>query len=86
MGILSTITNRKLLAYLGGIATATVGVSILKSAPVRKATVNIVAGGMKLRDDAMTTIETIKEDAQDVYAEARSKAAGEPCCDHAEEA
>ncbi|MFV0400053.1 MAG: DUF6110 family protein [Oscillospiraceae bacterium] len=75
MGIISFCTNKKVLAFLGGIATATIGVKILKSAPVRKAAVSAMAGGMKLRDDAMSTFETIKEDAQDLYHEARQQSA-----------
>lgn len=71
MGFISCITNKKVLAYLGGIATATIGVKILKSTPIRKAAVKTIACGMKVRDDAMTTFETLKEDAQDVYQEAR---------------
>lgn len=70
MSIIKFFTNKKVLAYAGGIATATLGVKILKSAPVRKAAVSTVAGGMKLRDDAMSTFENIKEDAQDLYHEA----------------
>lgn len=77
MGIIGFCTNRKILAYLGGIATATIGVKILKSAPVHKAAVRMMAGGMKLRDDAMGTLETIKEDAQDLYQEARQQSGAE---------
>jgi len=73
MGIIRCVTNKKVLAYLGGIATATLGVKILKSNPVRRAAVRTVAGGMKLRDSAMSTFETIKEDAQDLYHEARQQ-------------
>lgn len=75
MGFISCITNKKVLAFVGGIATATIGVKILKSGPVRKAAVKTLACGMKLKDDAMTAMETIKEDAQDVYSEARQQQA-----------
>ena len=73
MGIVRFCLNRKVLAYIGGIATATWGVKILKSAPVRKAAVCIMASGMKLHDNAMSAFEAIKEDAEDLYHEACQK-------------
>jgi|GEM_PF-2016982 len=73
MGIIGCLTNKKVLAYIGGIATATLGVKILKSGPVHRAAVRTAAESMKLRDSAMNAFETIKEDAQDLYHEARQQ-------------
>ena len=39
--------------------------------------VNSLASGMKLKDDAMATYETIKEDAKDICYEAKAKNEGE---------
>lgn len=80
MGLIEFCTNQKVLAFLGGVATATLGVKILKSAPVRKAAVCTIAEGMRLRDDAMSTLESLREDALDLYHEARRQAAGEDFC------
>lgn len=77
MSIFGFIANKKVLAYLGGLATATLGVKLLKSEPVRKAAVRTLAGGMKLRDNAMSAFETMKEDAQDLYHEACQQETGE---------
>lgn len=75
MGIIGFITSKKVLTFLGGAVAATIGVKILKSAPVRKAAVKTMAGGMKLRDNAMSAFEGLKEDAQDLYQEARAESA-----------
>lgn len=67
----------KTIAFVGGVLTATVGAKALKSERVRKATVNVMAKGMKLQQDAMSTLETMKEEAQDLCHEAREEAAGQ---------
>lgn len=74
MGFIGWITSKKVLSFLGGVATATIGVKILKSAPVRNAAVKTIAAGMKLQQDAMSTFEAMKEDAQDLCYEARQQA------------
>ncbi len=77
MGIIGFCVSKKTLAFIGGVATSTLGVKILKSAPVRKAAVYTIAEGMKLRDSAMSTMESLREDALDIYHEARRQAGGE---------
>lgn len=67
--------NEKTLLFLGGLASGIAGVNLVKSKTARKACVNVLAKGMKLHNDAQVTLETMKEDAQDVFAE--SKAASE---------
>ena len=44
---------------------------MLKSKTARKACVNVLAKGMKLHNDAQVTLETMKEDAQDIFAESK---------------
>ena len=57
------LKNKTVLSFVGGIA-ATMAV-------------NSLASGMKLKDDAMATYETIKEDAKDICYEAKAKNEGE---------
>jgi co-chaperonin GroES (HSP10) len=52
--------------------------SAAKSQPARKAAVAAVAKGMLARDAAKEVIASVKEDAQDIYAEAKAAAGGAP--------
>ena len=54
---------------------ATVVFSIRKTA--RKACVNGIAKGMLLKDSASEALQNMKDEAQDIYEEAKSKAAEE---------
>ena len=67
--------NEKTLLFLGGLVSGIAGVHLVKSKTARTACVNVLAKGMKLHNDAQVTLETMKEDAQDIFAE--SKAASE---------
>jgi hypothetical protein len=53
-----------------------VGYRAYKSRKLRKALVKAVACGMKLRDDAKFAMNTMKEDAEDLCAEAKEQGAG----------
>lgn len=75
MGVLSFFAKKKLWFFAGGVAAGLIVPQIVKSKTARKAAVSVVAKGMGLRDDAKAACEAIKEDAQDVYAEAKQKAA-----------
>ncbi len=82
MGILSTIVNKKAWVFVGGIAAGLVLPPIVKSKAARKAAVCVTAKGMRLKDDAVAAYNTIKEGAQDVYAEAKEQAGSCDCgCD-----
>jgi len=75
MGIFHRILSyKKTIAFIGGVLTATVGVSALKSQPVRDAAVKAMAKGMKFQQDAASTLEVMKEEAQDICHEARETA------------
>jgi hypothetical protein len=49
------------------------GVAFLKSKAAHTLAVNGVAGGLRLKNDTVKKIETIREEAQDIYEEARRK-------------
>lgn len=74
MKILECITDKKFVCYVGGILTATYGVKLLRSEPVRKACVNGIAKCMKLQKDAQETFQNMKEDAQDICYDAEQEA------------
>ena len=66
--------NPKVLCFAGGVAAALVGAKVAKSPKTREL---CVAKGMKLQQDARVTLQNMKEDAQDLCAEAKQKAAQE---------
>ena len=74
MGFLSCIKEDKKCVFIGGIVAGLILPSLAKSKTARKAAVNLTAKGMGLRENAVTAYESIKEDAQDVYSEAKRKA------------
>lgn len=71
------LKNKALLSFVGGVVATVAGTKFVKSDTARKMAVNSLASGMKLKDDTMATYETIKEDAKDVYYEAKNKKGGE---------
>jgi hypothetical protein len=74
MSFIGFIRSAKVLSFIGGAAAATVGVKILKSDIVRKGVVKVLAKGMKVQQDAMSTFEAMKEEAQDLCYEAQKQA------------
>lgn len=75
--IFRCMQHQKTCGFIGGILTATVGVSIAKSKPVRKLVVNALAKGMQLQEDTKLTLQTLKEEAEDICAEAKAQKEGE---------
>lgn len=71
------LTKKTTLSFLGGAACMLAGSKFVKSDKARELAVNSLASGMKLKDDAMATYETIKEDAKDICYEAKNKKEGE---------
>lgn len=75
MGAFGFLKNSKFLFFIGGLAAGTIGVKALKSKSAKKLAVAALAKGMEVQDSAKATFATIKEDAQDLYAEAKTQAA-----------
>ena len=61
----------------GGVAAALVGAQVAKSPKTRQLCVNGIARGMQLQQEARAALQNMKEDAQDLCAEAKQKAARE---------
>ncbi|EFI42153.1 MULTISPECIES: DUF6110 family protein [Peptoniphilus] len=63
--------KKKILNFALGMVTATVGPKILKSKLAKKVAVEAVVQGMKAKDYIDKTVETIKENTDDIIAEAK---------------
>jgi predicted nuclease with TOPRIM domain len=70
------LKNKYVIGFGAGLAAAFIGYRAYKSEKIRKAVVKAVAYGMKLREDAKFAMNTIKEDAEDLCAEAKEKNSG----------
>jgi hypothetical protein len=74
------------LTFVCGAFAVIVGGAFVKSKTAHKLAVKGVAGGMRLKDDALRTFETIREEAQDVYEEAKREIDSCKCgCSDADE-
>ncbi len=62
--------------FLLGVVVGGVTVSVVRSAAFKRACSKVVGAGMQLKEEAAAFMETVKEDAQDIIAEARHNAAG----------
>jgi predicted nuclease with TOPRIM domain len=65
--------NNYVIGFGVGVAASILGYKAYKSKKLRKAVVKAVACGIKLREDAKTTLDSIKEDAEDICAEAKEQ-------------
>ena len=72
---------KKLGIFAGGVLFGTAGLKVLGSKDAKKLYVNCLAAGLRARDCAMTTAESLQADAEDILAEAeeinRARAAAE---------
>ena len=67
------LKNAKFWIFIGGTAAGL----FARSKADRKACVNGLAAGMQLKDNVAAELQNIKEEAQDIYEDAKRKAAGE---------
>jgi hypothetical protein len=64
-------TSKYVIGFGVGVAASVLAYKAYKSKKLRKTLVKAVAQGIKLRDDAKHTLNSIKEDAEDLCAEAK---------------
>ncbi|UTC62794.1 hypothetical protein E4O05_02530 [Treponema sp. OMZ 787] len=57
-------------AFALGVAAGGAAVLLSRNANFKKACAKVVGAGLKLKEDAAAFVETVKEDAQDIMAEA----------------
>lgn len=62
--------NNKLAVFILGVAVGAVAVSVMRTASFKKACAKTLGASMRLKEEAAAFIETVKEDAQDIVAEA----------------
>ncbi|MDR2314632.1 MAG: hypothetical protein LBE02_08885 [Spirochaetaceae bacterium] len=63
--------NKYVIGFGLGFAAALAAYRVYKSSKFRRTVVKAVACGMKLRDEAKFALNAIKEDAEDLCAEAK---------------
>ncbi len=61
----------KWAAFGIGVAAGIAAVAIVRSPAFHKACASVVGTGLRLKDDAVAFAESVKEDAQDIVAEAK---------------
>lgn len=67
------IMKKKLISLGAGVLLGVVGEKVLKSNLVKNVAVTTVSEGMKAKEGIDKTIEKVKENAEDVVAEAKIK-------------
>lgn len=67
--------KENLLIFAGGIVTGIVGLKIAKTDKARKTVVKTIAQGMMTKDCVMEEYTNIREEADDICAEAKALAA-----------
>lgn len=65
--------NKKVLSFGTGILFGVLAEKAIKSKLVKKVAVSTVAGGLKVKESIDKTIEVVKENAEDIVAEAKLK-------------
>ncbi|MCL2227736.1 MAG: DUF6110 family protein [Oscillospiraceae bacterium] len=73
----TALISAKALFFIGGVATAVVGKSLLKSETCRKLCVKGVAKGLRIRKCALEAFQNVKEEAQDILVDAKKQAGTE---------
>ena len=63
--------SNKWVAFGVGVATGIAVVALVKNPAFKKACAAVVGKGLQLKDDACAFAESVKEDAQDIVAEAK---------------
>ena len=74
------IVSPKVLSFIGGAAAVIIGNKIVKSEKARQLCVNGLAKGMMIQDCAKEVYQNMKEEAHDIYVDAKNKAAEEGAC------
>ena len=62
--------NKNLGLFLGGVLMGTAGIRILTSSDARKVYVQGTAAALRGKEEVMTTATALRENCEDIYAEA----------------
>ena len=71
---MSWYTSTKLWSFVGGVGATIIGGLVAKAPKTRECAVKVVAKGMEAQQFCNEGVQSIKEDAEDLAAEARKKA------------
>jgi len=82
--MLKFLLNKHALLFIGGIASTIVTKKLAKSTKIRGLCVNALAQGMSMVDNAKVSLNNIREEAEDIYVDAKKKKSevlfNEGCC------
>jgi len=71
------LVSAKVLCFVGGVAAAVIGTKVVNSEKARNLCVKTLARGMMIQDCAKEHFQNIKEDAMDIYEDAKKQATEE---------
>jgi|GEM_PF-401361 len=77
--------HKHALIFVGGIATALIGKKIIESETTKKACANVMAKALTAKSEVEESIQNIKDDAEDIRAEAERINKKEICVDITED-
>lgn len=63
---------KKLAMFAAGVLFGTAGIKLLSSKDAKKAYTHTTAAVLRAKDSVMGTVTTVRENAEDIYAEAKS--------------
>lgn len=65
-------TWKKLALFAGGVFFGTAGIDILKSRDAKKLYTHTTAAVLRAKDSVMETVTAVRENAEDIYADAKA--------------
>ena len=71
--IFKEINWKKTGSFAAGVAFGTAGIKILSSKDAKKVYTNCTAAALRAKDCVMKTVSTVQENAEDIYADAKSR-------------
>lgn len=63
---------KKFAMFAAGVLFGTAGIKVLSSKDAKKAYAHTTAAVLRAKDSVMETVTTVRENAEDVYAEAKA--------------
>ena len=70
--VLSVVKSKKTGFFAAGVLFGTAGIKALSSKDAKKVYTNCTAAALRAKDCVMKTVSTVQENAEDIYADAKS--------------
>ena len=64
--------SKKIAAFAGGVLFGTAGIKVLSSKDAKKVYTHTTAAVLRAKDSVMETVTTVRENAEDIYADAKA--------------